>query len=260
MRIPAFALAFSAALAILSPTNDALACRCTPPRTVAIAMKDATAVFKGKVTAVVKGAAPGSTLLVKFDVSTSWKGPPGATIEVRTASDGAACGLYFTEGAEWLVYASTNDGALSTGLCSRSKPLADAAEDLAQLGAGTPPPAPAPTPSPAPIPDPSAPSPSPSDSTPSTSPPGAPPPAPPGNEPSPVAPGAGGCACALAVDASDPHPLWLAALGALALVARRRARPSSAPSGATVPAHARPGLHPRDCPRHPVPRATCRGV
>ena len=49
---------------------------------------------------------------------------------------GTACGYGFEPAKSYLVYASATDGALSTNLCSRTRPMAQAAEDLAVLGMG----------------------------------------------------------------------------------------------------------------------------
>jgi hypothetical protein len=39
-------------------------------------------------------------------------------------------------GSEWLVYANGDQDFLRTGICTLTKPLADASNDLAVLGAG----------------------------------------------------------------------------------------------------------------------------
>jgi hypothetical protein len=57
----------------------------------------------------------------------------GATVSVTTAGSGPACGYTFKIGGQYLVYAyRPKDGSgLSVSLCSRTRPLANAAEDLA---------------------------------------------------------------------------------------------------------------------------------
>ena len=59
---------------------------------------------------------------------------------VGSASDSAACGFPFKEETEYLIYATgRGEGekkALSTSLCARTKPLANAKEDLDALGEG----------------------------------------------------------------------------------------------------------------------------
>jgi hypothetical protein len=59
-------------------------------------------------------------------------GMQAASVSVVTPGSGPACGYEFKRGERYLVYATrAADGTgLVTGLCSRTKPLADAAEDL----------------------------------------------------------------------------------------------------------------------------------
>lgn len=45
----------------------------------------------------------------------------GAHQDVMTASNSAACGFDFQAGARYLVYATRQDGALTTGLCSGTR-------------------------------------------------------------------------------------------------------------------------------------------
>jgi hypothetical protein len=52
-------------------------------------------------------------------------------IEIVTAMGGGDCGYPFERGIEYVVYASKDsEGRLQTSICSRTKPLAQAAEDL----------------------------------------------------------------------------------------------------------------------------------
>jgi hypothetical protein len=70
-------------------------------------------------------------------VDRAWKGVNKGTARVFTSSQSAACGYRFSKGHTYLVYASGNSrGRLSTNICSRTKRLKDAREDLDQLGAG----------------------------------------------------------------------------------------------------------------------------
>jgi hypothetical protein len=57
-------------------------------------------------------------------------------IEVLTGFGGGDCGYGFEVGVSYIVYAYKNsDGQLSTGICSRTRPLKDADEDLAYMHA-----------------------------------------------------------------------------------------------------------------------------
>jgi hypothetical protein len=73
---------------------------------------------------------------VTFDVLQSWKGPAEENITVITRRFGSMCGYGFKTGGEYLVYAGGKDNSLSTSLCSRTRGLARASEDLSLLGEG----------------------------------------------------------------------------------------------------------------------------
>jgi hypothetical protein len=116
------------------PAAPVAACSCLPPPPPADAFVSATAVFHGRV-AQVEPAPEGrdsfmGSILVRFQVDQSWKGPGTAEIQLRTARDSAACGYSFQPGADYLVYASGDSGSLTTNLCSRTaagRPAADMA-------------------------------------------------------------------------------------------------------------------------------------
>lgn len=58
--------------------------------------------------------------------------PGQQEIEILTGLGGGDCGYPFQTGADYVVYAYKNsDGHLETGICSRTRPLAQAGEDLA---------------------------------------------------------------------------------------------------------------------------------
>jgi hypothetical protein len=66
-----------------------------------------------------------------------WKGDPYETIVVNTGRGGGDCDITdMRVGSEWLVYANGDQDFLRTGICTLTKPLADASNDLAVLGAG----------------------------------------------------------------------------------------------------------------------------
>ena len=73
---------------------------------------------------------------VIFEVKKAWKGVNEKTISIFTSSQSAACGYGFKTGHTYLVYAHGNDeGRLATSICSRTRRLKDAREDLEELGA-----------------------------------------------------------------------------------------------------------------------------
>jgi len=70
--------------------------------------------------------------VVRFNVEGAYKGTRDSYIEVTTGWGGGDCGYEFEKGAHYLVYAyrDEKDRRLYTGICSRTRPLADATEDL----------------------------------------------------------------------------------------------------------------------------------
>lgn len=126
------------------------ACSCVVPAEPLEALESSSAVFTGK---VVDKKEPKGTIIssadpvkVTFEVDSSWKGIKGNKVTLSTALSSASCGFEFVEGESYIVYAYANDeddsGKLEASLCSRTKLLASASEDLKELGpsisAGTP--------------------------------------------------------------------------------------------------------------------------
>lgn len=75
---------------------------------------------------------------VTMTVNDGWKGLEASErseVTVYTATDSAACGYAFEEGEEYLVYGYRDEetGVVRAGLCSATKPLEQAEEDLALL-------------------------------------------------------------------------------------------------------------------------------
>lgn len=124
------------------------ACSCVPPsaefsndaeKYVAHERDKAAAVFSGKVAGIVQlknaqGKATG-VIRVRFTVYKSWKGAETKSVTVRTTNICCICGFPFKIGKEYLVYAAGSDSkSLSASICSRTKTLDAAAEDLEFLG------------------------------------------------------------------------------------------------------------------------------
>lgn len=118
----------------VAPPRVVYACSCIMPGTPQEELSRADAVFGGTVTSIER--VDQMTLRVTFDVGRIWKGPSAPTLSVTTAGDSAACGYQFQPGAEYIVYATGQDGSLVTSLCSRTQPAASASDDLAILGEG----------------------------------------------------------------------------------------------------------------------------
>ena len=71
--------------------------------------------------------------LVRLRVLESWRGAVGNTVELTTGSGAGDCGYGFKRGVRYLVYAHGSVGALRTSVCSGTRPLAEAGDDLAYL-------------------------------------------------------------------------------------------------------------------------------
>lgn len=143
-----FSVGFAVICVLMSYTT-AHACRCVsrtefdgePEKYVRFERERAFAVFAGKVTRIdeVKNArgAPSGVVKVTFAVLRAWKGASANRIVVSTTNVCCICGYPFEVGGEYLVYASGESvGDLRTSICTRTKKLNDAAEDLRFLGDG----------------------------------------------------------------------------------------------------------------------------
>lgn len=126
-------------------TSPASACSCNTP-TVELGLQQANQVFSGRVLAVeLRTREPDADGLrqidshVLFEVNEWWKGQTPSQIEITTSGGGGpSCGLEFVTGQQYLVYAIKDlktDMLVST-LCSRTKWLSTAHEDLAYLSKG----------------------------------------------------------------------------------------------------------------------------
>ena len=119
--------------------SRARACSCAA-RTPEQAFESASAVFEGQVTGIERskagpdGGAP--ELLVTLRVVRAWKGVDHEQVTVLTAGDEAACGYRFQDGKSYLVYAPPGEPHLRVSLCSRTRPAAEAREEMDAMGVG----------------------------------------------------------------------------------------------------------------------------
>lgn len=70
---------------------------------------------------------------VRLQIERSWRGDLSGIVAVRTGTGGGDCGYDFRGGERYLVYAEQRAAELFVSICGRTRPLADAAEDLAYL-------------------------------------------------------------------------------------------------------------------------------
>lgn len=133
MRVQSLAVVLAGVVGLFAA--EALACRCRAPdpsRAGAAAnLASSAAAFRGKVLRVspIAEQDPSRRLRITFEVSQSWKGVTTTQIDVATAGDTAACGIYAEVGSEFLVFAqATEDGdaaqvRYSAHACNGTSPI-----------------------------------------------------------------------------------------------------------------------------------------
>ncbi len=141
----AFALVLSM-LWFLGDVGQAHACKCVQPGPPAEEMEKFDAVFAGRVVSIEHNFDPNATTLgpgdrttVGLEVSTVWKGTVHEDMYVTTPPSGESCGITFTEGEEYILYAHDSavlDEGYSVNRCSRTALLAEAQADLDAFGDG----------------------------------------------------------------------------------------------------------------------------
>jgi hypothetical protein len=135
-RLIRFILFIPVSFFILCVSNPAFACTCRgaehPP---CVAFREASAVFSGVVTDIADVPfQQGDTfhhLLIHFSIEQSYKGDSGSKMTVVTIT-GTSCDFGFQKGGKYFVYAyqDSKHNRLVTGVCSRTKRLSYAKEDL----------------------------------------------------------------------------------------------------------------------------------
>lgn len=116
------------------------ACSCVRPGSPSEELANSEAVFRGTVTSVrefERGDGTWSSMdptTVEFDVTTVWKGSLHQTMAFTTARSSASCGFTFEEGVEYMVYSWDGSGV---SLCSRTRSVSEAQDDLKELGEGS---------------------------------------------------------------------------------------------------------------------------
>ncbi len=127
--------------------HAAYACSCalaeSPEEQVKEQLEHKSAIFAGTVTKITPPAwfriirSSADRIKVTLKVSEVWKGEIGRRTVVSTALDSSSCGVEdFQVGTEFIVSANLNSKSLETNLCSLTKPLASAGNELAVLGEG----------------------------------------------------------------------------------------------------------------------------
>ncbi len=121
----------------IGSNDSSSACECALSPTPLEQLDRSTAVFSGTVIDISESVGPYAPELsyqVTFDVERSWKGEFDKPTIVHTGLDSGVCGYPFEKGENYLVYVHESENRLETDTCSRTKPLANAQEDLNALG------------------------------------------------------------------------------------------------------------------------------
>ena len=138
IRRIALAGAMCVAWSVMNP-GHAFACSCIQPGSPLEELDRSALVFSGTVVSVredkplmgIDAFPSNGPTTVDFKVHEVWKGQLPPNVSLTTAKYGASCGFTFVEGLRYIVY--SRDGE-TVSLCSRTRLLQGADEDLTELG------------------------------------------------------------------------------------------------------------------------------
>ena len=139
-------LAVALAGALVAGTERVQACSCVSSGPPCEATWKTDGVFVGQVESLTPVTEPeklGSSVVqremwrVRMKVSEVFRGTVGGEVDVFTSTSGASCGYDFSRTRTYLVYAywMVQTQRWGAGICSRTRPVSEAAEDLAYLRA-----------------------------------------------------------------------------------------------------------------------------
>ena len=131
-------LVFTVFLVALVTVAPADACSCAGPGAPCEAAWRADVVFVGHVVSIDRSTTSRHPVLggrrVELAVVEAFRGLQLSQVSLLTGSGGADCGYPFKMGESYVVYAHRSpDGQLSASICSRTRPVSDATEDLTYL-------------------------------------------------------------------------------------------------------------------------------
>ena len=121
--------------------REAQACQCGVSPDLCETFARTCVVFTGEVLAITgelptKPPAPGQPpprRRVTLRVERAFRGAPAERVEVYTGFGDGDCGYPFKRGDKYLVFANERDGQLYTSVCSWTRPLADALEQVEEI-------------------------------------------------------------------------------------------------------------------------------
>jgi hypothetical protein len=131
---------FAPALLLLLCFEDARACSCLMNSPPCEAYGRASAVFVGRVVdAAQRNESVRDGIKIVYDVGTirfsvqeAFRGVDSKEVEIHSGTGGGDCGYWFRRGEVYLIYAyqSFEDKKLYTNICTRTRPVSEASEDL----------------------------------------------------------------------------------------------------------------------------------
>ena len=127
-------------VSVIAPAGEALACVCSPVGSPCAAIESSDAVIFSGTALEVSGPRdsadfPTSERLVRvrFSVNEPFRGASAKTIVVSTPEESGMCGYEFKAGESYLVFAHRTAQGVVTSVCSRTKHLSVAQDDLEML-------------------------------------------------------------------------------------------------------------------------------
>lgn len=117
--------------ALFLQPSFSFACSCKPPASVEKSFKEFEGVFVGRVLAQ-RSDKKGRVYAVQLQEV--YKGPDaGEIVSIRSAPAGGQCGIDAVKGSQWLWYVSGKGKQYSVSLCSRTKELQKAYDEIPTL-------------------------------------------------------------------------------------------------------------------------------
>ena len=116
--------------ALLLSASNASACECPAPESPARAFNQSDVVFSGKMIGMRPSKTSREKIQYRFQVGNVWKGPEkNGNLFIENFNQ-SKCSFTFDKDAKYLVYADKSEGVFSATICSRTRELSTAGEDL----------------------------------------------------------------------------------------------------------------------------------
>jgi hypothetical protein len=123
----------------VATAEPAQACTCSAPASAGDALKRSESAFRGRVIDISLpffdriGLTKTGSHQVEFEILKQWKGARSKSTVVITRLTGECCGFPLEENKEYLVYVVTEPKDIQTGICTGTKNIIDAEQEMEQL-------------------------------------------------------------------------------------------------------------------------------